>query len=183
LNPKFKFDYKFGFSQLFYNEYFTEYDANNFESAIGIKYVPKDWININAGYAFKISNAKAGDAFSDSQQVTMIKDGSYQADIFDLSIDLPAVLSLFLKPINLGFGAKYEHVYFQADNELDEYHYGREDNVFTFDGDMRYKIVKNFSLKCFHKYKFRNTGSPYTNVEVDKGYNLYETGVTLVYSL
>jgi len=183
LNPKFKFDYKFGFSQLFYNEYFTEYDANNFESGIGIKYVPKDWISINAGYAFKISKAKAGDAFSDHQPITIIKDGSYQADIFDLSIDLPALFSLFSKPVNLGFGTKYEHVYFQAENGLDEYHYGREDNVFTFDSDMRYKIAKNFSLKCFYKYKFRNTRSPYINVEVDKKYNLYETGVTLVYSL
>ncbi len=183
LNSKYKFDYKFVFSQLFYNEYFTEYDANNFESGIGIKYIPQNWININAGYAFKISNAKAGDAFTDPQQVTIIKDGSYQTDIFDLSIDLPTVLSLLSKPINLGFGAKFEHIYFQAENELDEYHYGREDKVFTFDSDMKYKIVKNLSLKCFYKYKFRNTGSPYTNVEVDKEYNLYETGITLVYSL
>jgi len=183
LNSKFRFDYKFGFSQLFYNEYFTEYDANNFESAIGIKYIPIEWISINAGYAFKISNAKAGDAFSNLQQITIIKDGSYQADIFNLSIDLPALFSVFSKPVNLGFGTKFEHVYFQAENGLDEYHYGREDNIFTFDSDVKYKLVKNLSLKCFYKNKFRNTGSPYTSVELDKEYSLYETGITLYYSL
>ena len=183
LNSKYKFDYKLGFSQLFYNEYFTEYDAQNFENGIGIKCIPRDWININAGYTFKISNAKAEDAYSDAQQVTMIKDGSYQADIFDLSIGLPTILNIFSRPINLGFGAKYEHIYFQAENELDEYHYGREDKIVTVGSDVTFKILENFSLKCFYKYKFRNTGSPYTNVVVDKEYNLYETGISLVYSL
>jgi hypothetical protein len=183
LNSKYKLNYKFGFSQLFYNEYFTEYDADNIENGIGIIINLVDWIRINTGYTFIISNAKADEAFSDSQQVTIIKDGSYQSDVFDLSIDIPAVLSVFSKPINLGLGTKYEHLYFQAENQLDEYHYGREDQIVTFSSDAKYKILNNFSLKCFYKYKFRNTGSPYTKVETDKEYNLYETGMSIVYSL
>jgi len=182
LNSKYKFDYKFGFSQLFYNEYFTEYDANNFESGIEIKYVPRDRININAGYTFKISNAKAGDAFSCPELVTIIKDGSYLTDIFDLTMKFPALISVFSKPVNFNLGAKYENIFFLAENQLDEYHYGREDKIVTFNSEVKYKITNDFSLKCFYKYKFRNTNSPFTNVEVDKEYNLYETGLIIVFS-
>ena len=57
LNSKFQFNYRFGFSQLFYNEYFTEYDAENIENGIGIIMTPASWIRIDSGYVFKISNA------------------------------------------------------------------------------------------------------------------------------
>ncbi len=183
LNLKYQFYYKFGFSQLFYNEYFTEYNAENFENGIGIRITPVSWIRIDSGYAFKISNAKAGDAFSDSQQVTIIKDASYQADIFDLSFYFPAVILVFNKPVNFNLSAKYEHFYFQAVNQIDEYHYRREDKIVTFNSDAKYKLSNNISLKCFYKYKFRDTGSPYTNVETDKEYNLYETGISIRLSL
>ena len=183
LNSKYKFNYKFGFSQLFYNEYFTEYDADNIESEIGVIISPVDWIRINTGYTFIISNAKAGEAFSDPQQVTIIKDGSYQTDIFDLSFYFPAIITVFDKPVNFNLGAKYEHTYFQAVNQLDKYHYGREDKIVTFNSDAKYKITDNISLKHFYKYKFRDTGSPYTNVETDKEYNLYETGISIRLSL
>ncbi len=183
LNPKYQFNYKFSFSQLFYNEYFTEYDAENFENGIGIRITPVSWIRINSGYAFKISNAKAEDAFSSSQQVTIMKDASYQADIFDLSFYFPAVITVFDKPVNLDLSAKYEHFYFQAENQLDEYHYGREDKIITINSDAKYKLTDNISLKYFYKYKFRDTGSPYTNVEIDKEYNLYETGISISLSL
>ena len=183
LNSKYQFDYKFGFSQLFYNEYFTEYDAVNFENELGIRITPVNWININSSYTFKISNAKAEDAFSDPQQVTIIKDASYKADIFDLSFYFPAVILVFNKLVNFNLGAKYEHFYFQAENELDEYHYAREDKVVTFNSDAKYKVIDNISLKYFYKYKVRETGSPYTKVIVDKEYKLYETGLSIVFTL
>ncbi len=183
LNSKFHFNYKFAFSQLFYNEYFTEYDAENIENGLSIRITPASWIRINSGYAYKISNAKAEDAFSDPQLVTIIKDASYQADIFDLLLYFPAVLSVFTKPVNYSLGAKYEHFYFQAENQLDEYHYGREDKIVTFNTDAKYKINDIISLEYYYKYKFRNTGSPYTNVVTDKEYNLSETGISIGLSL
>ena len=183
LNSKFQFNYKFGFSQLFYNEYFTEYDANNIENKIGIRITPSGWISINSNYTYKISNAKAGDIFSDSQQVTIIKDPSYKADLFDLSINFPRILSLFSNPVNLGLSVKYEHFYFQSKNELNEYHYGREDKILTFNSNTKYKVSENVSLKYFYKYKVRKTNSPYTIVEVDKEYNTFETGSLITLSL
>ncbi len=177
LNSKFQFNYKFGFSQLFYNEYFTEYDANNIENKIGIKIVPVSWISINSNYTYKISNAKTGDAFSNPEQVTIVKDPSYKADLFDLSINFPKIISLFSNPVNLGLSVRYEHFYFQSDNELNEYHYGREDKILAFNSNIKYKISEKISLKYFYKYKARKTNSPYTIVEVDKEYNLYQTGI------
>ena len=183
LNSKFQFSYKFGFSQLFYNKYFTEYDANNFENKIGIKIIPVSWISINSYYTYKISDAKAGDTFSDPQQVTIIKDASYKADLFELSINFPRVISLFSKPVNFGLDAKYEHYYFQAENELDEYHYGREDKTVVLNSNAKYKISKEISLKYFYNLKIRKTNSPYTTVEVDKEYKTFETGISINLSL
>ena len=183
LNSKFQFNYKFGFSQLFYNEYFTEYDANNIENKIGIKIIPVSWISINSNYTYKISDAKAGDAFSDPQQVTIIKDASYKADLFELSINFPGVIKVFSKPVNFGLNAKYEHYYFQAENELDEYHYGREDKIVVLNSNAKYKISKEISLKYFYNLKIRKTNSPYTTVEVDKEYKTFETGISINLSL
>ena len=66
---------------------------------------------------------------------------------------------------------------------MDEYHYGREDKIVTFDTDAKYKINDNISLEYYYKYKFRSTGSPYTNVVKDKEYNLSETGISIGLSL
>ena len=182
LNSKFQFNYKFGFSQLFYNEYFTEYDANNIENKIGIKIIPVSWISINSNYTYKISDAKAGDAFSDSQQVTIIKNPSYRADLFDLLINFPKIISLLSNPVDLGLSIKYEHFYFQSNNELNEYHYGREDKILAFNSNTKYKISEKISLKYFYKYKTRETNSPYIIVEVDKEYTLYKTGFSINFS-
>ncbi len=183
LNSKFQFNYKFAFSQLYYNEYFTEYDAENIENGLSIGITPANWIRINSSYAYKFSNAKAEDAFSNPQLVTIIKDATYQADILGLSIYFPAVISVSSKPVNFTLGAKYEHLYFQAEDQLDEYHYGRDDKIVTLNTDAKYKINDNISLEYYYKYKFRNTGSPYTNVVADKEYNLYETGISIGLSL
>ena len=183
LNSKFQFNYKFGFSQLFYNEYFTEYDANNIENKVGIRMTPMNWVILTLNYTYKISDAKAGDAFNDSQQVTIIKDPSYKADLFDLLIDFPRIISLFSNPVKLGLSIKYEHFYFQSENELNEYHYGREDKTLTFNSYTKYKISEKISLKYFYKYKVRKTNSPYTIVEVDKEYDTFETGLLISLSL
>ena len=183
LNSKSQFNYRFGFSQLYYNEYFTEYDAENIENGIGIIIAPASWIRINSGYVFKISNAKAGDAFDDPLQVTIIKDASYTADQFEISINFPEILLLFSNPVNLIFSAKYEHLYFQTDNELDKYHYLRDDKVITFNSYVKYRVTDSIYLKYYYKFKTRETSSPYTNVEIDKKYTLNETGLSLGFSL
>lgn len=183
LNSKYKLDYRFSFSQLFYNKYFTEYDAENFENGIGIRIIPKDWIKISAGYIFKISKAKAEDAYSNRQEITMISDGSYRTNIFDLALDFPAIFSLLSKSIDLDLSGKYEKKFYQADNELDEYHYGRADKIITLDAALQSKPWMNISIEYFYKFKFRNTISPYTSVVNAKEYDRFETGVSLSYSL
>jgi len=183
LNSKYQFNYKFSLSQLFYNEYFTEYDADNFENEIGIGITPLMWLRVKADYSYKISKAQAGAAFEDPELVTIIKDGSYRSDIFELSLLFPEVISISSSPVTLKLGTKVEHTFFQSDNELDEYHYGREDLIATFNSDVNYKISKNLSLKYFYEYKLRETNSPYSNVVVDKEYDLHKTGLTITYSL
>ena len=100
-----------------------------------------------------------------------------------MSLYFPEILLLFSNPVNLIFSAKYEHLYFQTDNELDKYHHVRDDKVITFNSDVKYQLTDSISLKYYYKFKDRETSSPYTNVEIDKKYTLYETGFFLGFSL
>ncbi len=183
LNDKIHLNYKFGFSQLFYNEFFTEYDVENFENGISIKIIPNDWIRINTNYSYKISNAKATDAFDEPELISIIKDASSKIDVFDISIDFPNILSINSSTIPFGFKVKYEHTFFQTQTEIDEYHYGREDKTVAIDTYVKHNILKPISVKYFYNFKFRDTGSPYSNVETDKEYNLYEIGLSVNLSI
>jgi len=183
LNDNYHFSYKFGFSQLYYNKFFTEYDAENLENGISIKIKPNGWIRINIGYIYKISNAKAADAFNDPELISIIKDASYKTDVFDVSIDFPSIFSIDSSAIPFGFNVKYEHTFFQTQNEIDEYHYGREDKTIAFDTYVKHNIFKAISVKYFYNCKFRDTRSPYSNVETDKEYNLYEVGLSVNLSI
>lgn len=181
-NNKYRFNYRFSFSQLCYNKYFTEYDALNFENGFGISIRPNNWLKIITGYNFTISNAAAGDAYK-YQEVSIIKDGSYQEDTFDLSLNFPSIISVFSKTVDLGLGGKYEIKYYQAEDELDEYHYGRKDNTISLDAELQSKLSKSFSFKCYSSLKFRSTVSPYTHVVRDKEFEQFESGITLSYNL
>ncbi|MCK4978755.1 MAG: hypothetical protein KAS62_00085, partial [Candidatus Delongbacteria bacterium] len=64
-----------------------------------------------------------------------------------------------------------------------EYHYGREDKIIAFNSNAKYKVSEKISFKYFFKYKTRKTNSPYSIVEVDKEYNTFETGLSIILSL
>ena len=98
-------------------------------------------------------------------------------------ISVPDLLFLFSKPIFLSSSFNYEIRYFQSENEKDEFHYAREDNIINFKTNIKYSLNKKSKLSTFYKYEKRNAVSPYQDVERDKTYSLFEVGFVISCSI
>ncbi len=175
--------YELIFSQLFYNKYFTEYDADNFENLVGLDIKPDKNVRINLNYYYKNSNADAEEAFDDPENISVIKDASYKSNKYGMIISFPHLLLLFSKPLLLNSSFNYEIKYFQSENEKDEFHYARDDDIIELKANIKYSLNKKSKLSTFFKYEKRNASSPYKDVERDKTYSLYEIGFVLSCSI
>lgn len=173
--------YRCGFSQLFYNKYFTEYDAENLENKLTAEIFPKGKIRAILAYEYTISAADGADAFSDPSSIAVIKDASYEANGFSLACVVPRLYSLGKYYLYFQAGMDYEERFFGNDDENDDYHYLREDYTFTTDASFSCKVAKKVGVKFSGKYQQRNTSSPFSNVKRDKSYDLLETGFRLSY--
>ena len=173
--------YRFSFSQLYYNKYFTEYDADNFDNKLTAEIFPKGKVHTILSYEYKISDAKGKDAFDDPASVDVIKDASYEANKYSIGYLVPKLFKLRENYIYLQTGIDYEERYFSNDNENDDYHYQREDFTFSVDSSISCKVSKKVGLKLSGKYEERNTKSPFSSVKRDKSYNLFEVGLRVSY--
>jgi hypothetical protein len=173
--------YRFSFSQLFYNKYFTEYDTQNFDNKLTAEILPKGKIRAVLAYEYKISNADGKDAFDDPTAVEVIKDASYDANRYSLGCVIPKLYKLGKHYLYFQVGMDYEERYFQNDNENDDYHYKRDDFTFSVDSSVSYKVTKKVGLKLAGNYEERNTHSPFSSVKRDKSYDLFEVGLRVSY--
>ncbi|MCK4312966.1 MAG: hypothetical protein KAW88_09560, partial [Candidatus Cloacimonetes bacterium] len=122
VKTKIHLNYRFEFSQLYYNKYFTEYDADNIESVIGLNFNTADWVKLGIRYSYKISDADAEDAFENPETVNVIKDVSYESDIYYCSFTFPEILILFSKPVNFSSNFRLENRFYQSREIGDDYH-------------------------------------------------------------
>lgn len=171
--------YRFAFSQLFYNKYFTEYDAVNFENRLTMEFFPKAKIRTKISYKYKISNADGKDAFADPDLVDVIKDASYEANTYSISCSVPRLFSIGKRRFYFTTEISYEQRYFTNDDQEDEYHFARDDYTFTADASISINLINKLNLKLSGKFQQRNTDSPFSTVERDKNYDLYEVGLKL----
>ena len=175
--------YELTFSQLFYNKYFTEYDADNIENLVGLNIKLDKKVRVNLNYYYKNSNADAEKAFNDIEDISVVKDASYGSNKYEMIISVPDLLFLFSKPILLNSSFNYVIRYFQSENENDEFHYAREDNIINLKANIKYSLNKRSKLSTFYKYEKRDASSPFKNVERDKTYSLYEAGFVISCSI
>lgn len=173
------FTYRIGFSQLFYNKYFTEYDAENIENKLTINLLPKAEIRTQVSYKYKISRADGKDAFVDPTVIEVIKDASYEANTYSLSFRIPKLFTLAERDYSLDTGIDYEQRYFTNDNAEDQYHYARNDYILTTDFSIKFDLNENISLNMNSKYQRRRVQSPFAAVERDKKYELFEVGLKI----
>jgi len=177
--PLIDLDYKFEFSQLYYNEFFTEYDAKNIENRFGLGLNITKNLKMDARYSYKTSDADAEDAFNEPERIDVIKDASYQANIYFGRIIVTKFLNLFKYKLDLSSSLKFEQRYFQSEYLDDSYHYGRDDEIIRINNDLKITFSKKFSAKVFYNFEKRNTDSIFDFVIEDKEYSFYEVGSSL----
>jgi hypothetical protein len=175
--------YKFSLGQFFYNQYFTEYDAVTFDNRLALDFFPRAKIRPSGYYEYRVATAKGEDAFDDESQIETIKDFSYEANRYNLSLSVPRLLKINKRYLYFSTSLHYEQRYFQYDGMEDTYHYCREDYTLTMNGALSYRIHAKAGLRFSAKYQERNTRSPFSYVSRDKNYDLFEFGLRLSWKI
>ena len=182
LNKQVTLRYDLDFAQLYYNQYFTEYDAVEMEN--GAKLIWKlANLDLRLGYSYKLSEAQAEEAFDGIAFDGVIKDGSYDANKYKFSFAVPKLFSLANKDVRWYTSVLWEQRYFDSANMADTYHYGREAERLTVDTSMRYRLNESTSLKILGSFQNRNTDSIYEQVAAEKTYDAYQVGFNLEFEL
>jgi hypothetical protein len=174
--------YRLGASQLFYNEYFTEYDAFGWQHLFNVRFLPTDCLQFDLKYEFKTSAAQSEDAFEFPEDISVIKDGSYDSNKYSVGIEFPKINLLDSKEISFQIEAQYEERFFQSAYVDDEYHFARDDYIFSIKPNFEMNLNKNIKFQMNGNYEQRNTDSPFSVIERDKEYELFEFGVILRHS-
>ncbi|MDP8211267.1 MAG: hypothetical protein RAO94_11390 [Candidatus Stygibacter australis] len=175
LDIKFELQY----SQLFFNKWFTEYDADILTSNIYLNWQPVSKFELLCRYGWRISDTDAEDAFNDPSAIDVIKDAAYSSNIYALDLKfrkMPGKTTL-----NLGY--KLETRFFDSEYEDDTYHYNRNDYIHVISTSLYKSLHKRLSLLAKAEYGFRNTESPAPDVATDKEYNYWNAGITLSYDI
>ncbi len=183
VHTKININYKCEFSQVYYDKYFTEYDSDNLENTFGLTFLASQKVMIGARYSYKVSTADGEDAFENPAAIDVIKNASYEANIYNLSVTFPKVLFMNKLPLAFSASIRFEQRYFQSENAGDEYHLGRDDAIWQVKGDLEYPLSDQWKLMGSTRYEKRVTDSPYADVETDKEYDLYEMGLLIAFSL
>ncbi|MBN1948929.1 MAG: hypothetical protein JW784_04225 [Candidatus Cloacimonetes bacterium] len=169
---------KFEISQLYYNKYFTEYDCLNLENEVTLHLKPCTWFQADFAYAFRLSSADGEDAYSDPGQV-QVKDASYEANIFTISLAFPQLLRVKDKFCRLDGSITRDIRYYQSDVTGDTYHLGRDDHFWRVSGDLSYPLLPQIRIKILTFWESRDTESPFASVIAEKDYQRYQIGLSL----
>ncbi len=171
--------YNLEYSQLYYSKWFTEYDADIFSSNIFLTWQSSARAQIELRYGYRLSNADAEDAFTDPDAVDVIKDASYEANIYSCQFKLKKLF----ENATFNIGYKLETRFFNSDNPSDTYHLDRNDYIHTITTSLYKPLNKKISAVLSGEYGFRNTESPNQSVIEDKEYNFWKTSLNLSYAI
>jgi hypothetical protein len=178
LSEIFSIRYKIKFSQHFYNKYFTEYDSDVFENGISL-IGDFQKFKLTLGYAYKLSEAAAEEAFEGINYSGVIKDGSYDSNKYKFALTIPSIFSIAEKDVKFHTSVIWEERFFSSDFVDDEYHYGREAERLSAQAYLRYNLTNSTSIKILGKFQNRNTDSVYHIVAEEKTYDAYQLGLRL----
>ena len=177
--PILNLQYGIQYSQLFFNEWFTEYDAGILTSNITLKCDMVKKIQFSLRYGYRIAEADAEDAFADPASVSVIKDASYKSNIYYGNLKFK---KMPLKTtVNLSY--QLETRYYDSNNINDTYHYGRNDYIHSIKTGIYKTLHKNMAMNLKAEYGFRQTESPVLSVVTDKEYSFWKAGISFTYDI
>ena len=163
--PEFRLKGVFTYAQLYFNEYFTEYDSNDLGYKAVVRIEPIKSINVSLFYAYKKSSQiNKGDA-------TIVKDPSYESNRGGLNLSFPII-----KKLSNATNITYEGRFFRSNATADIYHIGRNDYKFSLKNVFDYSLSKKINIALSYLFEKRNAKSPYNTVEDEKSYKFYQLG-------
>ncbi|MCD4818578.1 MAG: hypothetical protein K8S23_07785 [Candidatus Cloacimonetes bacterium] len=168
--------YKFEFSQLYFNEYFTEYDAKNVFNEFNIALSPSKNINVNFSYGYRDSDASGEEAYTDHPEITNLKNPSYEQNSYKSEL---RIKNFVWEKFALTLGFTYQEKYYKSPFESDEYHYARDEFVTVYNFSPKFVVNDFLQVALFGKYNLRKIRSPFDNVIRDKEYNNYQVGIAV----
>ncbi|NQV17548.1 MAG: hypothetical protein HQ534_03290 [Armatimonadetes bacterium] len=176
IHPQIKVNYKFAYSQLFYNKYFVYNDSDNLESIFRASFFHLENLKLSLQYSYKISEAKPEVVFEE-YGINETSDASYESNKYYFSCSFP--VEIFSESIDFYTGFRFEEKFYQAHEIEDSYHVNRNEDIFTINFSLKLPVSESIDFKTFYKFENRNTSSPFSFVEKEKEYSFYEAGISL----
>jgi len=174
----FKMNYRFSYSQLFHNEYFTEFDADVYTHKTGIYLKIPHNLEVSGSYSYKISKTRKNNLAQNYD----VEDASYESNIFAFSLLNSGIRISKNTELKLITSIKYEERFYQTTNINDAYHYTREDDILSLDSSLKIPLTTGFGIQFFYGYEIRQTQSPNASVVNDKEYSLYKCGLAVFFN-
>jgi len=170
--------YQVEYSQLLYNEFFTEYDADQYENRIRAIILPYQKLRLGLDYTYRKSNADGEKAYKGISEIEEFKDPSHQDDIYRISISFPLKIKKE-KELELAVEFSYYEIYYDSNFRNDKYHYGRKDWRKNWKIFCTIPLGKKFSTGFYYGNDWRNVSSPILEVSENKDYKQYLFGLQL----
>ncbi len=176
IHPKIKVNYRFGYSQLFYNKYFIYNDSDNFESIFRASFFPLEHLKLSLQYSYKTSEAKPEEVFEE-YGINETSDASYESNKYFFSFSFP--VEIFSESFDFYTGFRFEEKFYQSLEIEDSYHVNRNEDIFTINFSLKLPVSESIDFKTYYNFVNRDTSSPFSFVEKEKEYSFYEAGISL----
>jgi hypothetical protein len=160
------------YEQYYYNQYFTEYDANATTLGLGARYAFPAF-SLGANYRYRVYDNHRHDA----------EDGSYASNRYSGNIRLKSTPLNNDKPDSPTFYPEltlsYEERFFQS---LDPWYGGRADFIYNTSAAFNFDFGPSWNLKLDYSHAYRNVESPVEEVCRAREYSENKVSATVKYS-
>lgn len=160
------------YEQYYYNQYFTEYDANATTFGLGARYAFPAF-SLGANYRYRVYDNHRHDA----------EDGSYASNRYSGNIRLKSTPLNNDKPDSPTFYPEltlsYEERFFQS---LDPWYGGRADFIYNTSAAFNFDFGPSWNLKLDYSHAYRNVESPVEEVCRAREYSENKVSATVKYS-
>jgi len=160
------------YEQYYYNQFFTEFDANATTLGIGARYAFPTF-SLGANYRYRIYDNYRHDA----------EDGSYKSNRYSGNIRLKSTPLNDEKPASPTFYPEltlsYEERFFQSQ---DPWYGGRADFIYNTSAALNFDFGPSWNIKLDYSHAYRNVESPVEEVCRAREYSENKVSATVKYS-
>ncbi len=164
------------FKTLYYNRYFTEFDAEWTTFGVGVEqFLSRRWL-VGGSYRFTVSDNVGGGGLTAASQINLMEDteygeGDFEEDEFRLSATYKPRKFLG-KRWEFSLDGKLRLRYYITDNSIDTdpFHSGRKDTRWEVVSGASVRIMRHLWLSARYKYEERDTVSDESAVEAAKDF-------------